>query len=112
MNKYIYVILIITALIILIFILNKKNINTQNVESKSIIKYVSMDEIVKIMNDNDNYIILDVRTVEEYNNGHIPNAINIPNETIEIKDNKDLNPHSVNPNYLKLTAAEESKKND
>lgn len=28
------------------------------------------------------YVILDVRTPEEYAAGHIPNAINIPNETI------------------------------
>ena len=49
---------------------------------KGEIKNVSMDEIVKIMNENQNYIILDVRTFEEYNYGHIPNAICIPNETI------------------------------
>ena len=55
--------------------LNKDNI-------KGEIKNVSMDEIVNIMSENQNYIILDVRTVEEYNNGHIPNAICIPNETI------------------------------
>ena len=42
-----------------------------------------MDEIVKIMEENKNYIILDVRTFEEYNEGHIPNAICIPNETID-----------------------------
>ena len=41
-----------------------------------------MDEIVSIMNENQDYIILDVRTFEEYNDGHIPNAICIPNETI------------------------------
>ena len=28
------------------------------------------------------YVILDVRTPEEFAAGHIPNAINIPNETI------------------------------
>ena len=44
-----------------------------------------MDEIVKIMEENENYIILDVRTIEEYNGGHIPNAICIPNETIDEK---------------------------
>lgn len=49
---------------------------------KGEIKNVSMDEIVNIMSENQNYIILDVRTVEEYNDGHIPNAICIPNETI------------------------------
>jgi rhodanese-related sulfurtransferase len=80
MNKIIYIILIIIILIGgTMFIFNKKD---KNVENQSTIKYVSMDEIVQIMNENENYIILDVRTFEEYNEGHIPNAICIPNETI------------------------------
>ena len=58
------------------------NKSDKNIENQSTIKYVSMDEIVQIMNENKNYIILDVRTIEEYNEGHIPNAICIPNETI------------------------------
>lgn len=56
------------------------NLSKDNIKEE--IKNVSMDEIVNIMNENQNYIILDVRTVEEYNDGHIPNAICIPNETI------------------------------
>ena len=58
--------------------------NDKNVEQpkESTIKYVSMDDIVKIMEENTNYIILDARTYEEYNEGHIPNAVCIPNETI------------------------------
>lgn len=31
---------------------------------------------------NENAIILDVRTIDEYKSGHIKDAINIPNETI------------------------------
>ena len=42
-----------------------------------------MNDIVQIMEENENYIILDVRTLEEYTQGHIPNAICIPNETID-----------------------------
>ena len=34
------------------------------------------------MNENENYIILDVRTIEEYNDGHIPGAILIDNDEI------------------------------
>ena len=32
--------------------------------------------------DESNYIILDVRTPEEFKDKHIPNAINVPNESI------------------------------
>ena len=59
--------------------LNRKD---ENIENEVIIKHVSMDDIVQIMNENKNYIILDVRTIAEYNEGHITNAICIPNETI------------------------------
>ena len=80
MNRTIYVILIIIAIAVgVILMLNRKE---QYIENERIIKHVSMDDIVEIMNENKNYIILDVRTIAEYNEGHIPNAICIPNETI------------------------------
>ena len=55
--------------------------NTSTTKTNEI-RHVSMDDIVKIMNENKNYVIVDVRTPDEYKEGHIPNAINIPNETI------------------------------
>lgn len=83
MNKIIYVILIIFIIIGgTVLLLNKNNNNVDN-KNQSVIRYVSMDEIAQIMNENKDYIILDVRTVEEHNDGHIPNAICIPNETID-----------------------------
>lgn len=57
------------------------NINKE--ENKRAIQHVSMYEITTIMQESTDYIIVDVRTVEEYNEGHIPNAICIPNETID-----------------------------
>ena len=59
------------------------NSEKDNEENDVTIKYVSMDEIEEIMEQNEGYIILDVRTIEEYNDGHIPSAICIPNETID-----------------------------
>ena len=47
---------------------------------------ITMTEAVEMMNTETNYIILDVRTHEEYNEGHIPGAICIPNETIGLED--------------------------
>jgi rhodanese-related sulfurtransferase len=41
-----------------------------------------MSEAVEMMENETDYIILDVRTPEEYADGHIPNAINVPNEII------------------------------
>ena len=45
-------------------------------------RQVSMDEAVRIMENETGYIILDVRRPDEFAEGHIPNAINIPNEVI------------------------------
>ncbi len=45
-------------------------------------KQISSSEAKEIMNKETDYIILDVRTCDEYNNGHIKGAICIPNETI------------------------------
>ena len=43
---------------------------------------ISTQEAAVLMAQETDYIILDVRTQEEYDAGHIPNAICIPNETI------------------------------
>ena len=45
-------------------------------------KQISMSEAVEMMQNEDGYIILDVRRPDEYAAGHIPNAINVPNESI------------------------------
>ena len=45
-------------------------------------RQVSMDEAVRIMENETGYIILDVRRPDEFAEGHIPNAINIPTEVI------------------------------
>lgn len=58
--------------------------------------YTQIDtaQAARLMQTEKDYIILDVRTEEEYKSGHIPNAICIPNETIgngEIGALKDKN---------------------
>ena len=45
-------------------------------------RQISMDEAVKMMRDEKDYIILDVRRPDEFADGHIPGAINVPNEEI------------------------------
>ena len=43
---------------------------------------ISQDEAVRIMEEESDYIIVDVRRQDEYAEGHIPGAINVPNENI------------------------------
>ena len=45
-------------------------------------RQVSMDEAIDLMSQETGYIILDVRRADEFAAGHIPGAINIPNESI------------------------------
>ena len=45
-------------------------------------RQISMNEAAAMMAEETDYIILDVRRADEFASGHIPNAINIPNEEI------------------------------
>ena len=49
---------------------------------KAAYRQITMENAAAMMEEEADYIILDVRTKEEYASGHIPNAINIPNEVI------------------------------
>ena len=51
-------------------------------EKKAEYKKITSDEAKNIMSTQ-KAIVVDVRSLEEYNEGHIPNAISIPLETIE-----------------------------
>ena len=93
MKKNIIIAIVIIAVLICIgFFIYKTNKTNKTTTSNSAantsasktneIRHVSMDDIVKIMEENKDYVIVDVRTPDEYKEGHIPNAINIPNETI------------------------------
>ena len=53
-------------------------------------RQISMDEAVAMMEQESGYIILDVRTPEEFAEAHIPNAINVPNESIGESDIPEL----------------------
>ena len=45
-------------------------------------RQIGMDEAIAMMDEETDYIILDVRTAEEFAEKHIPGARNIPNESI------------------------------
>ena len=51
---------------------------------------ITAEEAKQIMDTEDGYIILDVRTQEEYDEGHIPVAILIPNTEIEARAEEEL----------------------
>lgn len=80
MKKYILI------LVLIIIIMGLTGCEEQNMSYTQI----SMEEAVAMMENEENYIILDVRTVEEFAEKHIPNAINIPNEIIGSEEIEEL----------------------
>ena len=63
---------------------------TASNEQENSYRQISMDEAVTMMEEESGYIILDVRTPEEFRERHIPNAINIQNKTIGSEDIQEL----------------------
>ena len=63
-----------------------------NGKEKSEIPYrqISTSEAAAMMETETEYILLDVRTQAEYEQGHIPGAICIPNETISTTEIPEL----------------------
>ena len=53
-------------------------------------RQINMDEAITMMEEESSYIILDVRTPEEFADKHTPGAINIPNETISTEEIPEL----------------------
>lgn len=58
--------------------------------TKSAYRQISMDEAIEAMATEEDYIILDVRTAEEFAEKHIPGAVCVPNETISSSDIPEL----------------------
>ena len=53
-------------------------------------RQITMEEAITMMEEETGYIILDVRTAQEYSEKHIPGAINIANESIGTEDIPEL----------------------
>lgn len=58
--------------------------------SEASFEQLSMYKALSQMEKESNYILLDVRTFEEYHDGHIPGAINIANESIRTDEISEL----------------------
>lgn len=94
MNKVILILLIIIIIIVLGIFGIKNNVNNQNnnkidESEESMEEYTSispkqMIEEIKSMNK-DEYVILDVRTKEEYDEERIPNSVLLPLDRLDIE---------------------------
>lgn len=64
--------------------------STRQATEKITYRQISMAQAVAMMESESDYIILDVRTPEEFRERRIPNSINVPNETIGKSDISEL----------------------
>lgn len=58
--------------------------------SAAFYKQITQEEAKEMMTKNDGHIIVDVRRQDEYDEGHIPDAVLIPNESITDKQPEEL----------------------
>ena len=63
---------------------------TKEKDREAVYMNITAEEAKAIMDSEEGYIILDVRTQEEYDEGHIPGAILIPNTEIEARAEESL----------------------
>ena len=75
---------------VLIFTGCGSSADDKTADDKKTYRQVSPEEAAAMMEEETGYIILDVRTQEEYETAHIPGAICIPNETIGTEDIPEL----------------------
>lgn len=73
---------IIPMFLLLPFLFGCQSAETSNNVTEATYKQVTMAEAMKIMKNEDDYIILDVRRPDEFAAGHIPESVNVPNENI------------------------------
>ena len=57
-------------------------INQKEAEKNLTYQSVSMEEGLKIMSESSDYILLDVRSLDEFASGHIPGAVLFPHDNI------------------------------
>ena len=81
-KKYV-AITIVLALLLLVGCGKNKDQITDGDEILKSYHQISQDEAKAMMESDDGHVIVDVRRQDEYDEGHIPGAICIPNESIE-----------------------------
>ena len=69
---------------------------------------VSMSEGLARMESDENYILLDVRRADEFESGHIPGAVNLPNEMIGTEEIPSL-PDKMQTIYIYCRSGNRSK---
>ena len=98
---------ILPLLLVLVIMLagcGKSDVDIQN----NTYEKISMSEGLKRMESDENYILLDVRRADEFEAGHIPGAVNLPNEEIGTEEIPSL-PDKAQTIYIYCRSGNRSK---
>lgn len=91
MKKTVSLLLVlITAVLFLCACSDNGSADKATVDQQATYRQISSDEAAEMMQTKSGYIILDVRTQEEFDAGHIPGAICVPNESIDTTEPLEL----------------------
>ena len=98
---------------ILIFLLILSSCTAKKLPKKEAImttfKSVSMEEGLKLMASDKDFVLLDVRTPEEFSSGHIPGALQLTNETFTKQDTEKLLKDKTQTIYVYCRSGRRSK---
>ncbi|MBR1421943.1 MAG: rhodanese-like domain-containing protein [Ruminococcus sp.] len=89
MKKLIAIILSAAALVLTVGCAADKNDSSEE-DIKGIYVEISQEDAKQMMDNDDSNIIIDVRRQDEYDEGHIPGAVCIPNESIMTEQPEEL----------------------
>lgn len=78
----------ILALLVAVLLVGCGRADKSNQEAEYV--NITAEEAKHIMDDTEGYLILDVRTQEEYDEGHIPGAVVIPHTEVEARAEAEL----------------------
>ena len=97
-------------LISILFLTSCSAKETKSKEAKvNSFKSVSMEEGLKLMASDKDFVLLDVRTPEEFSNGHIPGALQLTNETFTKQDAEKLLKDKTQTIYVYCRSGRRSK---
>ena len=98
---------ILPLLLVLVIMLAGCGKSDADIQNKTYEK-ISMSEGLARMESDENYILLDVRRADEFEAGHIPGAVNLPNEEIGTEEIPSL-PDKAQTIYIYCRSGNRSK---
>lgn len=107
MRKYFSLLMMLTAFVLPSCFAEQKSGKEAGVMNT--FKSVKMEEGLKMMAGDSGFILLDVRTPEEYSEGHIPGALQLTNETFTKEEAEKLMPDKAKRIYVYCRSGRRSK---